>query len=131
MSHFRWSTRYELGRDDMDATHREFIDLVNAAAIATDEKLETRFQELLIHTREHFEAENRLMETSGFPPIQIHQGEHRRVLDAFEQAAEGLEAGNPRLARDLLGQLPTWFDQHSATMDNALASHIRVVEAAA
>ncbi len=115
-----------VGLEEMDATHREFIDLLNRLARADDATFPALFREMLEHTRAHFQRENTNMEESGFPPITIHQGEHARILDELDRLTDGLETGDIEAARNYVCQyLPEWFSMHAATMDRALAWHLK------
>lgn len=122
-----WQDRYELGHGPMDATHREFIDLVNALAAASDADAVAALRALIEHTEVHFAQEGRWMEASEFPPIHCHEGEHQRVLESLNSVLAMAEKGNPGLGRVVAGELPAWFDNHAATMDAALAWHMRNV----
>ncbi|MCX8144812.1 MAG: hemerythrin domain-containing protein [Azovibrio sp.] len=123
----QWQERYELGHAAMDATHREFIDRVNALAGAADDAAVAALQALIAHTEAHFAQENRWMQASAFPPIHCHVGEHERVLAFLRRVLAQAERGHPGLARQVAGELPAWFEQHAATMDAALAWHMRQV----
>ncbi len=122
---YEWDARLEKGIATMDAVHREFVEWVDRALKAADNELPEVLAALVGHTREHFAREDRWMEECGFPPIMIHRGEHQRVLGALEQALARARAGDQGPARQLIEQLPAWFEQHAATMDNALAMHMR------
>ena len=56
-----WSPEFELGEETMDATHREFVDLLNAVGAAPDEELLPRLDAFLEHIEAHFGDENRRM----------------------------------------------------------------------
>ena len=117
---------YRLGVEEMDHTHREFVDLANRLHGAPDEDFAALFDELIAHSEAHFANENRLMEESGFPPIGIHRGEHERVLGVLRLIRERLGAGELALARDFVTrEIPEWFSQHAASMDTALALHLQ------
>lgn len=120
-----WSNAYELGLAPMDETHREFVDLVNRIADAGDAGLLGGLGELIRHTVEHFAQEDRWMSESGFPPVHCHQTEHERVLEVMRDVRERVAAGDLALGRNLLAELPAWFDNHAATMDTALAWHVQ------
>ncbi|MGB0682330.1 MAG: hemerythrin domain-containing protein [Magnetovibrionaceae bacterium] len=120
-----------LGRGDMDSTHREFITLVNKACEADGAAFAEAFAALLAHTEAHFEAEGRLMEQSGFPPIECHKGEHERVLGDFNLLSEAIAEGRWQEAKTYVQeQVPIWFEMHLATMDRALAFHLGAMETA-
>ena len=54
-----WSKGLELGVEKMDATHREFVDLLNALAVVPDGEFLTLLDEFIAHSVEHFEQEKR------------------------------------------------------------------------
>ncbi len=122
-----WQDKYTLGHDPMDETHKEFIELVNALAGASNEEAVAALKALITHSEAHFAQENHWMEESGFPPIHCHIGEHQRVLASLGSVLKMAEKGNPGLGRVVAGEMPAWFDNHAATMDAALAAHMRHV----
>jgi hemerythrin-like metal-binding protein len=117
--------QYCLGVDSMDSTHQEFIALVNSLGNATDEEFPKLFQELLEHTESHFTAENKLMEEVRFPPIEIHMGEHHRVLEQMRIISSKVETGSITTGRTFVLTIPQWFREHAATMDSALAGCVK------
>lgn len=125
MSVFQWSPAFELGYEAMDATHREFVDLVNALAAADDAALPAVLDQFVAHTEAHFAQELRWMKGSGFPPIHCHETEHERVLEVVRQVVEHVAAGDLELGRTLAREMPGWFADHAATMDTALANWIK------
>ncbi len=117
--------RYHLGVESMDTTHQEFMALVNSLGNATDEMFNGLFEQLLEHTEAHFTAENRLMEEVKFPPIQIHMGEHQRVLEEMRRIGKQVEDGSIATGRTFVLTIPQWFREHAATMDSALAACVK------
>lgn len=120
-----WSEQYELGVAEMDATHREFLEMTDALIQASDADFPALFARLQVHTRQHFENEERQMKASRFPAIGEHNSEHLRVLGELAYFARGVSAGRLGLARLYAQGLPAWFDTHLATMDAALAGCIK------
>ena len=118
--------RFRLGLAEMDRTHLEFIDLVNRLAAADDAGFPALFDALLSHTETHFEREEQWMTASGFPALHEHRGEHRRVLAELRNLGQRAANGRPVLARAYIReQLPSWFALHAATVDSALAAHLK------
>jgi hemerythrin len=116
--------RHPLGVDEMDATHREFVALVEALAQADDEHFRFLFQKLVEHSRLHFAEEGRLMRLCKFPALGEHEGEHFRVLGELLQFNRAIQRGRLALARAYVKSgLPEWFELHLATMDSALSAH--------
>ncbi|MDR1648247.1 MAG: hemerythrin domain-containing protein [Zoogloeaceae bacterium] len=120
-----WKTQYVLGMEEMDRTHRVFVDFVSALAGVEDGEAAALLEKFVAHTEAHFAQENRWMAASAFPPIACHVGEHQRVLEGLAQVLEAAKNGNPGLARVVAREMETWFNQHSATMDKALAWHMQ------
>jgi hemerythrin-like metal-binding protein len=118
--------RFRLGLDDMDRTHLEFIELVNRLAQADDAGFPALFDALIAHTEAHFEREDQWMTASGFPALQEHRGEHRRVLADLRTLGQRAAGGRLTLGRAYVReQLPPWFALHAATMDSALAARLK------
>lgn len=120
-----WNEQLTLGVADMDATHREFVDLADALLAAPDEGFPALFEMLREHTRKHFEHEGKLMKACRFPAIGEHNSEHLRVLGELAQMARGVAAGRLGMAREYARNLPGWFSTHLATMDAALAACLK------
>lgn len=117
---------HALGHDVMDATHREFVNLVNAAAMAVAEDVPIFFATLVRHTEEHFAREAALMESTNCPSKAEHLAEHKKVLGEMAMVARSLSKGRTSFARAYVSErLPEWFFLHAATMDSALAAHLR------
>jgi hemerythrin-like metal-binding protein len=125
MALLEWSPSYELDVALMDETHREFADLVNRVGEASDTELVACFDTLIEHTVAHFEQENHWMKECGFPPIDCHVGEHTRVIQALRSVRSLLLRGDLAIARRAAEEMSPWFANHAATMDAALAFHIK------
>ena len=65
------------------------------------------------------------MELIGFPAC--HKAEHDRVLAVCRDVRKRMERGDEALGRQLIRELPVWFDNHVATMDAALSSYIATI----
>jgi hemerythrin-like metal-binding protein len=120
-----WNESLELGVERMDDTHREFIDLLNRLAEASDEGITAAFEALFAHTVEHFEQERGWMAAIDFPPAHCHQAEHEGVLEAMREVRGYLGEGKLEVGRVLARELAEWFRGHAATMDAMLAQFLR------
>jgi hemerythrin len=121
MSTMEWSGTLELGVDEMDETHREFVAHLNALGEAGDADMLARFDAFYAHTLEHFAQENQWMQQISFPPAHCHTAEHEGVLEVMREVRGHLQAGNYEVGRVLARELATWFQGHAATMDAMLA----------
>ncbi len=115
-----------VGISYMDDTHREFIDIINQLGSTIDEQFPALFNKLIEHTQTHFQNEDIAMEKSGFPPISIHRSEHDRIFNEIKRLASHVDKNDLDAAKDFVCRyLPEWFPMHAATMDRALAWHLK------
>lgn len=121
----QWSDTYVLGVEQMDATHRDFLVLLNAVVDAADEDVLAALDAFLAHTVEHFAQEDRWMAETGFPPLHCHTAEHGNVLGIMREVRGMVADGKTEIGRVLAREMAPWFDIHAATMDAALASWLQ------
>ena len=119
---------HALGVAEMDATHREFTALVAMLVECDDADFAALFEKLVDHCRLHFVNEGRLMRISRFPALNEHEGEHHRVYGDLLQMQRAIQRGRLALPRAFVKQgLEEWFNVHLASMDAALAAHLKRV----
>jgi hemerythrin-like metal-binding protein len=112
----------------MDATHREFLQLLTSVSEAEPAEFDARFAALLEHTSAHFAAEEALMAATGFPAINEHRGEHARVLGELAHFRARAAAGSTALLKVYVRErLPEWFMLHLQTIDAVTAAYVRRV----
>lgn len=110
----------------IDQDHDDFISLLNRLDNAEYADFPTLFQQLYEHTERHFDMENQLMKQFAFPAETEHKGEHQRVLAEFKQFKTRKDKGMIAFGQAFVRErLPSWFKLHIATMDSALAAHIK------
>lgn len=120
-----WSESLVLGVDRMDATHREFVDRLNALGEASDAAMLDLLDAFIAHTDAHFKQEDRWMTGTGFPMIHCHLEEHEGVLSIMREVRGMVADGRFELGRVLVRELAPWFTNHAATMDATLARFIQ------
>ena len=115
-----------LGRQDMDDTHREMVDLINRVAEAGKETFAQRFGELVTHTHQHFAHELELMQRSGDPAQKEHEHQHAKLLGEMAAMQTRVDRGQIKMARAFVAErLPEWLLLHAASMDSMLAAHLK------
>ena len=110
-----------LGFGEMDATHREFVERVEALMRADDASVPHALGALAEHLRSHFDEEREWMISTGFPSAACHLDEHDAVLRSVDEVQSLVAAGELRVARALAFELTRWFPQHTDAMDRGLA----------
>ena len=125
MTTVQWSEDLALGVEAMDATHQEFVVLLEQAALADDTALLPAWDKVVQHTQEHFGLEDQWMKDSGFSSCECHSGEHTAILAVMQEGGRRGAAGNTDLLRQLARELGIWFAGHAQGMDTALAEHLK------
>lgn len=124
-----WNDTLEIQQPTMDATHREFVQLLGSVELALDgpaEELLRRYRHLVEHTVEHFAQEDRWMLSTGFAAENCHTHQHAQVLEVMREVLAHAEAKQDLLPlQRLLPELVNWFPVHAQTMDMALALHMQ------
>jgi hemerythrin-like metal-binding protein len=120
-----WSDALVLGDARTDATHQEFIDMVNATAACTAEQQLPQYQALLAHTVEHFAQEERWMRACGIAPDFCHFGQHNSVLEVMKEVERRALLGETEFINTMLEALVEWFPEHASSMDAGLVSYLR------
>lgn len=116
-----WHDGFVLGHAPMDETHEEFVALVDAMTLASDDGLGPVLDALLIHARRHFGDEDRWMAETEFPARKCHVDEHAAVLRSIEAIRERVSRGDAAAGRRLARALAEWFPGHADYLDAALA----------
>lgn len=119
-----WNPSLVLQHTAMDATHQEFVALLNRLAQATQENAAAVLDEFIAHTEAHFALERKWMEETHFPPQQCHVREHEGVLEVAREVRKRVAAGETRFAQVLAKATAEWFENHAASMDAVLAMYL-------
>jgi hemerythrin len=120
-----WNESLVLDRGVMDATHEEFVELLNRLADAPEDQMVAVIDEFIAHTVAHFAQEQRWMEQMEFPPLHCHVGEHDSVMQIAHEVRRRAAAGETRFGRVLAEAVAEWFANHAASMDAVLALYMK------
>lgn len=127
MSIIEWDNdSFLLDMEIMDTTHKEFVSLINQLSTANDDDFVTLFNKLISHTQIHFLQEQKLMIDSNFPVYAEHKDEHQRILGELNLFNKRVDKGLIAFGRNYINdRMPEWFRLHAASMDSALAAHLK------
>jgi len=120
-SRFTWNDAFEVGHDQMDQTHQEFVTCVDALLRAPDDALEPRLQAFAEHAKRHFADEDEAMRSGAYNAGGCHIDEHAAVLRSLDEVQEALRQGRPAVVRAFAEALAGWFPEHARVMDLGLA----------
>jgi hemerythrin len=123
-STFTWTDDFLLGYSPLDATHREFVEVVGALIAAPDDALAAHLDAFARHAESHFELERRLMADTAFPAADCHNDEHAAVMKSVREVQAIVAAGDLTPVRSLARALADWFPGHADYLDSALAAWV-------
>ncbi|MGA2855294.1 MAG: bacteriohemerythrin [Candidatus Sulfotelmatobacter sp.] len=126
---FRWTRAHSVNIEFLDRQHERLFDTVNELHQALRSgRGNSAIYPVLVHlvdyARQHFEAEELLMEKHGFRGLPAHKAEHamfRRKLAAFLRAHKSGKAGVPV---SLIFFMQTWLKEHILTVDQQYSSFL-------
>jgi hemerythrin len=117
----RFTDSLHVGDTRMDATHAEFVALVNLMLEADEAALPAALDRFAEHARRHFGDEDRQMRETAYPSADCHLDEHAAVLASVEEVRAVVALGRREEARRLAAELARWFPEHTTHMDSGLA----------
>jgi hemerythrin len=112
----------DLGYAPMDLVHAEFDAMLLRANGPGPHDWPVLLREIDAHLRSHFEAEDRWMRETDFPPGDCHVDEHAAVLKSSAEVLALAETGDTRPAPSFVAELARWFPGHADYLDSALAA---------
>lgn len=122
---YQWKDEYSVNNELMDHQHRRLLDL--AQRIVDDngdhERLLGNLEQLNKHTREHFQAEERLMRDHEYPDYVDHRATHDRIMDQLYNLMGRIKM-NPGALETLDEFMDAWVLEHIASKDKDLASFL-------
>lgn len=125
MTTLQWSESMGVDMAQMDATHQESVQLLQAVQGADDARLMAAWEQLLAHTEAHFAAEDRWMQATRFAAGNCHTTQHQQVLTIMRDGTERARRGRLGELRVMAAELAVWLPHHIDAMDAGLAYHLR------
>ena len=116
-----WSDQWLVGHQKLDEDHQDIVNIIRRMQAAPIDELDNLLAQFEISAKSHFEAENRLMTASNFPPRQCHIDEHDAVLKSVAEVRALLSQSLNPVAQELVKELAKWFPAHIIHLDSALS----------
>ena len=123
-----WDESYNIGIEEIDRQHMEFIKLLrrfdfglqNTAPVTLQLRILT---ELVKYADYHFSSEENIMHLTSYADLAVQQEEHRRILKWLGRRVEGYSR-SPQTGTQLAGFLYAWFIDHTQAEDRKIAVHV-------
>ncbi len=120
--------------EKMQETHESEIKILNEIdKLATmyeihktePDKLEEKLEEYIVHVKEHFASEERLMEEYNFPSYEMHKIAHDMFLADLDYATiQWKKFGNIKKIINFVRKTPEWIVMHVNSVDAPTADYI-------
>jgi hemerythrin-like metal-binding protein len=134
-SRIEWTDEFKLGLPVIDAEHRELLEVCNQFLDAVNNgqavaELARILEKMILLTRAHFVAEERMLDRNGYPGLVVHKAEHERLLIQAEALlARYRDAAQEDEIRSLTLEsasfLQTWLLDHIRTNDRPYQPFLR------
>ncbi|MBL8362115.1 MAG: hemerythrin [Rubrivivax sp.] len=111
-----------LGYAPIDDIHAEFEALLARADMTPEGQWPALLEQIDAHLRKHFEAEDRWMTETDFPPRDCHMQEHAAVLASSTEILARARQGDLAHASGFVAELGRWLPGHADYLDSALAA---------
>lgn len=126
-----WNEEFNLGHGAIDAQHQGLLGLINQLheALSMGESrsvLSEIFGSLKAYAKEHFHAEEELMQISQFPGRQEHLQLHARFAEKVDHLfLQFLQSASFIIGIELLRFLREWVEEHVQEADQAYMLHLQ------
>lgn len=127
MEQIGWREEYSVGVPELDAQHRQMIELLAALVSFTNSggvvDSFTALAELNRYAEQHLRQEEMMLSVRGYPEYVRHKAEHdtyRKKVAALQSRASKRDFGT-----DITGFLVEWWKSHILTSDQQYARFFR------
>ena len=129
MSVFEWNDSFVLNIPVVDEQHQRLISMISDLDASEREGtggllISYVLQELIRYIAIHFEDEERLMLSHGFPGLASHRQEHDFFVMRVKHIQESFQDGDD-LSKETLDFLKEWISCHIKGTDQIYAGFIR------
>lgn len=124
---FTWDNKYSVSVSEMDNQHKKLIDIINNLYDAmqqgqTGTALSRIIGDLLSYTRQHFSAEERIMQQHDYPKFAAQKKEHDFFIEKVKKYQDDLNSGKTSFSVDMSVFLKNWLVNHISVVDKEYGS---------
>lgn len=117
-----WNKKHSIGISIIDEEHKNFINIVNSAFVATQynnnqEKIENVLNEMIDFAWNHFKTEEFYMKEFNYAEYQLHKEEHLDFIHRTISYSERITKGNYKVSNEILEYLKQWLANHVQITD--------------
>ena len=125
---FHWTDEFGIGIQEIDAQHKELVDLLNQLHVAIQEHHGSAtsrqiLDKLADYTRTHFAVEESLMRVSNYPEFPAHKQFHEDLVGQVQALQDKLDSGQATITFELLHFLKVWLMRHINETDKLFGAY--------
>ncbi len=129
MALIEWQKHFELGIRDVDAEHRELIELINQVhrhleAGELGDPVSAVLGDIHAQIAAHFALEERIMSQRRYRHYDEHKADHEALLDEIRDIMDRYEDDGSYDSPAFGAQLSRWFTEHFRTHDARLHTEL-------
>jgi len=126
-----WSDNYATGIEQIDAQHRELVNLTNElyrACLTGREAIKATFREamsrMVDYVHFHFSTELELLTRINYPGLAEHKKQHDELVKKILTASKSFDGGRKFVANKFVRTLRDWIFGHIAISDKEYAAYV-------
>lgn len=121
-----WGQNLCVGIQQIDDEHQNLVAILNQLDAAMKNGKGNRvmteiLSKLLQYTQMHFEAEEKFMVECAYPKTQLHQAQHRQLVEKLVKFQVKFEKNGYRITSDMMDFLTYWLTNHILGDDKTFA----------
>jgi hemerythrin len=130
MALMNWSSKYSVGMEALDNQHKALMGVLNELHAASmqgkaGEVAGPLLRQTVSISNEHFAAEERLMESTGFPGLAAHRAKHRELAGKIAEFVARHEKGDTTVYTPTLYFMRDWQTKHMQKEDQEYAPWLK------
>jgi hemerythrin len=129
MAYFEWKEEYSVHIAQIDAQHQNLVALLNELFEAMQagkgkEVTGKILANLVDYTVVHFQNEEKLLQSKGYPGLPAHCQEHVRFTQQVFDFQEQFASGKVALSVQISGFLKDWLSKHILQTDKQYSEYL-------
>ncbi len=124
-----WTDKYSVGHEVLDRQHKKLIAIMNKlvehrSLSADSEVISDVINELMNYVREHFDREEQILASVGYPQLQHHHQEHIVLVESLSEIMLAAIGEEQTVPDELIRLLQEWICHHILEEDRAYADYL-------
>jgi len=125
-----WSEEYHVGIAFADVQHKQLVDIINRLyqALADGKArpvIGRTLDELIRYSTAHFAAEEKVLQSCGYPDFPAHHSEHERLAYAILEFYQRLMSNELGMTAQSVDFLRDWLGQEILDVDMKFAPFLK------